>query len=37
MVNGAACVTIGCPPTFTRGFTAVGCACPACAQSTVAP
>jgi len=34
---GEAMVTVGCPLTSTRGFTTVGCACPACEQSTVAP
>ena len=27
----------GMPETVTRGLTSVGCACPACEQSTVAP
>jgi len=34
---GAAIVTVGMPLTSTRGFGTVGCACPPCAQSTVAP
>ena len=29
MTYGALNVTVGCPPTITRGLTAVGCACPA--------
>ena len=34
---GAVMVTVGMPLTSTRGFGTVGCACPPCAQSTVAP
>ena len=34
---GAAIVTVGWPPTSTRGLGTVGCACPPWAQSTVAP
>src|ERR1700732_1795997 len=34
---GVGSVTVGIPDTITRGFTNVGCACPACEQSTVAP
>lgn len=34
---GAAIVTVGWPLTVTRGFGAVGCACPPCEHSTVAP
>src|SRR5438552_13874507 len=30
-------VTVGWPPTVTRGLGTVGCACPPCAQVTVAP
>src|SRR5713101_8334688 len=30
-------VTVGCPVTVTRGLGTVGCACPPCAHSTVAP
>jgi len=37
MTYGAGSVTMGWPLTNTRGFGAVGCACPACEQSTVAP
>src|SRR5690348_7427314 len=35
--HGAAIVTVGWPLTITRGFGVVGCACPACEQSTLAP
>jgi hypothetical protein len=35
--KGAGCVTIGCPLTVTLGIGVVACACPPCAQSTVAP
>ncbi len=30
-------MTVGIPDTITRGFTNVGCACPACEHITVAP
>src|SRR5262245_13439981 len=34
---GVGSVTVGMPFTNTRGLGAVGCACPACEQSAVAP
>src|SRR5579871_4929129 len=34
---GAMIVTVGWPLTVTRGLGAVGCACPPCEHSTVAP
>jgi len=34
---GAGCVVTGIPVTITLGAGVVGCACPPCAHSTVAP
>ena len=36
-VYGFGWVVIGWPPTLTRGFDTIGCACPVCMHSTVAP